>query len=372
MLKEITIENFKSIKKLKLKLGRLNILIGPNNSGKSNIIDCFRFLGEFTEFRFPEKITDQGGLNSIIFGKDDANEISIGYKTLLNKKEFAYHIKIRNIKGCIHIAQETLRFKEKDQRDKTLFVLDGEKGMMCGESGKYRDFSKVACPAIGVFLLYSPDKIVPAEFLTYLKNWRFYNFIPSHMRDFPPSEKNYITDKDGKNFAQVLNTLQGEERAIFLEIEDILKTALGNQIELLSITPTDDKRTKMIIKEKYHHSKFDSQETSDGILNFLGYLSVLLSPKPASLICFEEPENHIHPKLFGILSELIKDAAERTQIIVSTHSTSFLDYMNLEDLIIVGKKEGATTCRRERSRPALDEAIKALGLGNVWYSGHLG
>lgn len=106
---------------------------------------------------------------------------------------------------------------------------------------------------------------------------------------------------------------------------------------------------------------------------FVGPNNAGKSNDPPALACFEEPENCIHPGLLELVVDALKSASRRSQILVTTHSPDFLNFLkDPEGLMIVEKVDGKTQCREAKDTAGVKEALKTLGLGELWYSGHLG
>ncbi len=131
-------------------------------------------------------------------------------------------------------------------------------------------------------------------------------------------------------------------------------------------------QTFIRIREHGLNAWIPSWGMSDGTLRFLGYLVTLYSPEPPGLICFEELENYIHPRLLELMVDIIRNATERTQILLTTHSPYLVDLLTPGELYIVEKKEGRTQVKRAADRKKIHEALQELGLGEMWYSGSLG
>jgi predicted ATPase len=117
---------------------------------------------------------------------------------------------------------------------------------------------------------------------------------------------------------------------------------------------------------------------SDGELAFLALMSLILAPAELSpsLLCIEEPENYLHPRLLEILVELLNQRQAEAgcpQIILTTHSPLLVDKLSIDELIVAGKIEGATTFARASSKKRLRELLskKEVSLGDLWYSGAL-
>jgi len=188
------------------------------------------------------------------------------------------------------------------------------------------------------------------------------------MRRMYPARKKLILDKNGGNLAQVLLSLHNERPKIFDKIENMLEQAIPQIDELL--TPlTDDGQSYVSIKEKGFDSPFDYFQLSDGTLKLLAYITAIASEE-ANVVCFEEPENFIHPRLFELLVEVLKKSDK--QIILSTHSPYLVDWVELEDVIIVEKKENETVTSRIKDGDKLKRHLKEMGLGELLYSGEVG
>jgi predicted ATPase len=136
------------------------------------------------------------------------------------------------------------------------------------------------------------------------------------------------------------------------------------------------------MKEKYLKRPTNLWRISDGALQFLAILSLIFAPPElgAPLVCIEEPENHLHPKLIESLVELLNQrqhelGGERAaQLIVTTHYPYLIDMFSLNDLLAVLKEEGGTRCFRAKDKMGLKKVLEqgGLSLSDLWYSGALG
>ena len=87
---------------------------------------------------------------------------------------------------------------------------------------------------------------------------------------------------------------------------------------------------------------------SDGTLRYLGLLAILLDPEPPALIAIEEPELGLHPDVIPRLAELLLEASERTQLVVTTHSRLLVDALSgvPESIVVCSKENGETRMER--------------------------
>ncbi len=112
---------------------------------------------------------------------------------------------------------------------------------------------------------------------------------------------------------------------------------------------------------------------SDGVLRWLALLSILLNPSPVPLVCLEEPEIGLHPDIIPELARLLKDASTRMQLIVTTHSDRLVEAFteSPEDVVICETHDGGTTLRR-LNRADLAAWLEHYSLGELWSQGKIG
>ena len=112
---------------------------------------------------------------------------------------------------------------------------------------------------------------------------------------------------------------------------------------------------------------------SDGTLRYLCLLAILCDPEPPPLICIEEPELGLHPDILPKVADLLRAASERTQLVVTTHSDILVDAMTEtpEAVVVCSKQQGQTIM--ERLNPDdLGEWLKKYRLGQLWTKGEIG
>ena len=112
---------------------------------------------------------------------------------------------------------------------------------------------------------------------------------------------------------------------------------------------------------------------SDGTLRYLCLLAILCHPKPPPLVCIEEPELGLHPDILPGLAALLREASDRCQVIVTTHSDVIVDALTdtPESVVVCEKNEGQTTLKR-LDKDDLSEWLKLYQLGELWASGGIG
>ena len=174
--------------------------------------------------------------------------------------------------------------------------------------------------------------------------------------------------EDGKNLGLVLNSLRRSPK---------VKTRLLEALRRLYDGITD---FEVIIEGNtvqvfFHEGDIEVPATrlSDGTLRYLCLLAILCHPTPPPLVCIEEPELGLHPDVLPILGELLLEASERGQLIVTTHSEVLIDALtdHPECVVVCEKHDGQTEMRRLEANE-LTDWLKRYGLGDLWRRGEIG
>ena len=112
---------------------------------------------------------------------------------------------------------------------------------------------------------------------------------------------------------------------------------------------------------------------SDGTLRYLCLLAILCHPNPPPLVCIEEPELGLHPDVLPTLAELLKEASERCQLIVTTHSDILVDAMSdRPEAVLVAEKHESGTVLRRLEASKLKPWLEKYRLGALWTRGEIG
>jgi predicted ATPase len=379
-INRIAIKNYKSLKCLELDLKPLMVFVGPNNAGKSNIFDSLWFLSEFVKMEPGVAARQRGGFDQIVFNGKTAQTISIELEGSIMVKDkerlYWYFIQLNGDKwGNCFVQQEIFRILKEDGKIDILKYPD-EKGsaIVYDESGKQISSFGAGKDRSYLYYFRDPDHYpILGHFSHEVQNWQFFNLVPSSMRSPLPVRRELQLQSYGENLSVVLHVLQSEHPDKFREIEDILKSAVSELKELTTgLTAHETGHTYVRILEKHLAISIPAWGMSDGTLRVLGCLAALYSPASPPLICFEEPENYVHPRLLELMVDLLKCASERSQVLINTHSPYLVDFLDPGDLFIVEKVEGETQVKSAEDKKGIKEVLKTLGLGETWYSGGLG
>ena len=388
MIRKIRLEHFMSIKEASLDLGMTNVLVGPNMSGKSNLIQGLMFLTETATIGLHQALTNRGGFPEVVWKGSNANDIAFGltitipaYGEFPEEKRFEYELVINGNPldpvGYASVQHEKLWVLTQEEEKIPLIDIENAKGTFRFANGKV--VSEISGPSYAP-LGYGIPGWEGMEFKNYLLACRYYNLLPSSMKAINPAQSQKYLISNGSNFSSWLMTLQTAYPEEFRRFKKVA-TDVFPDLEEIMAPPTQFGTTFVSTKEKHLIRNVPLSRMSDGEIVFMALLSLLFAPTElgAPLHCFEEPETHLHPRLIEILMEILHqhqvEEKERqfAQIFIATHSLHLIDKCHLSDLIFVEKKNGSSNYTRPETKKGLHELIESdeLGLGDLWYSGAL-
>jgi len=358
-LKHITIEGYKSIKSLDLDLNPLNVLIGANGSGKTNFISAFKFLNQITEGNLNLHVKRSGGADSFLYyGQKTTNHLKI----TLNFGANIYDCKlIPTLNDSFIFEAEDVGFHNRNKYDNPLWrsLGSGHQETLLESNSLTIDERKIA-------------KYV----LKYLKSWKVYHFHDTS--DTAPVKRigdlndNLYLRSDAANLAAYLYRLKKTHTHHYQKICDTIQLVAPFFDDfILRPMPENENKIQLEWREKGSDYPFLAYHLSDGTLRFICLTTLLLQPDLPSTILIDEPELGLHPYAINTLASLIKSAATRTQIIISTQSVPLVNQFNLEDLLVVNRKNQATVI--ERLKPEeFTSWLEDYSVGELWEKNVIG
>lgn len=175
--------------------------------------------------------------------------------------------------------------------------------------------------------------------------------------------------ESGTNLALVLNDLEhrGLKGRLLEELHGVSPSIVGLSVKVQGGS------VQLYLREENLSQPIPATRISEGTLQFLCVLAVLLHPSAVPLVCIEEPEIGLHPDMFPRIVDLMLEASERTQLIVTTHSPALVDALSdhPECVLVCEREKGSTTLRR-LSQPDLKEWLEKYSLGDLWTRGQIG
>lgn len=358
----ISIKGFKSIASVKVDLKSINVIIGPNGSGKSNFIGVFSFLHEVREGRLNDYIRKAGGSEPLLhFGSKvtEKIQIRISFRQEVNQYELTLE---PTADDSLYPSREWAYFWDKENYPKAPY----NESIPSRENGREAGIS-------------NPSLKRTAEWVRYrLGRWRLYHVhdtsSTSPLRKTAKLNDNRFLRADGSNLPAFLYLLQKKYPNEYGLIQrTVQRVAPFFDDFQLNPDPLNEEAIRLNWKHKKSDQYFDASSLSDGTLRFIALATLFLQPEEftPTVILVDEPELGLHPYAITMLASLVKQAAQKTQVILSTQSPLLLDHFQPEDVLVADSVDGGTQFTR-LDPTKLETWLDEYSLGQLWEKNELG
>lgn len=326
LLTRIVLRDYRNIANCDVSPGPLTVLVGPNGAGKSNFVDALRFVADSLRQSVDDAFRERGGVAAVPRRRPE-DTASFGLRIEFDLTglagHFAFEIQAHG-RGGYRIRREECAISTADGASWHYGTVDGVV--------RSTNIDRPPAAVAGRFYL-SRASDVPEFQPVYnaLSGMGFYNFDPRTMRTLRRSDPEDLLARDGRNLASVLSRLADRDPAIVERIEGYLGTVVDGVegVETRRFGSEDRLEFLQRIDPEKQPLRFESVAMSDGTLCALGVLTAIFqgaaNPAGPKLIAFEEPEAALHPRAAAVLVASLQDAAERTQVLVTTHSGDLFD-----------------------------------------------
>ena len=381
VLRSLTLKNILSFgpEGQTLELEPLNVLIGPNGSGKTNLIEVLGLLRSLP-VNLPLFLSKAGGINEWLWkgqGVDPCLTISsewergterpLLHSLTLRADGFMPRVVGEEVRPCL--SAETIGLKHgkalKEVCYRYSIFEDGPhvkvpKGLKTDQS-VLAQRREPDTPEIDDL----KDRLTEIRFY---RDWTLGPHSPIRATQ-PANLPGGFLEEDASNLALILNTqsldrrvkesLLDNFRKVYQGANDIRVNIVGGYVEL-------------VVTEE-HGWSIPAVRLSDGTLRYLCLLAILCHPSPPPLVCIEEPELGLHPDLIATVAKLLIDASSRTQLIVTTHSVDLISALWEYPEAVVVCERGFNGTTMERLDPKrLKKWLERFSLGELWTMGEIG
>ena len=369
-----------------LELRPLNVLIGPNGSGKSNFIEAIDLL-KATPRDLTVPIREGGGIRDWIWrGDPQASPVHIEV-ILDNPKGSAlrYSLGLAEMGQQFELTEELIENKEAYSSEKkpyTYYELMGGNALL-NYSGESQNSGETRRPLVleQINLQQSilaqrkdpdqyPELTWLGEAFDRMRLYRESSFgRRTPLRQPQPTDlPNDFLLEDESNLGLMLNRLEREPEVKSRILETLRQLYEGVFDLYISI---ESGTVQLFAQEG--NIMVPATRLSDGTLRFLCLLSILCHPNPPPLVCIEEPELGLHPDVLPVLSDLLREASQRCQLIVTTHSDMLVDTLtDMPESVVVCEKHDGKTEMHRLDKADLTEWLNRYSLGDLWTRGDLG
>ena len=317
-LNSVHIKNFRNLRDVELPLKPLTVIVGPNASGKSNILNALYLT---------QNIIDEG-INPLYrsiqesFWSREADDFSFNLQTQVRDVDTEYELVV-NRKFSQHLYSERLVVD-----NRSVISISDCKGTVESETDnsktEYYNSDEPALKSAGSY----GNRPISRILYKFIKGWIFHDLDPDFakrsLRNFSPSEddiqKNLKLSIYGGNLAEVLWDLYRNNDQSFIDVVHSLYDVMNFRINYETIDGED----KFSLLEKGKKS-LPLEVASDGTLRLIGYLILRNESEPPSLIAFEEPERGFYPGVLNEVTNILRDISKNSQVIITTHSSELLN-----------------------------------------------
>lgn len=340
-IREIHVAGYRSIRDVRLKLGAINLLTGPNASGKSNLYKSIFLLAKAAAGGFAQVVAAEGGMPSVLWagarkGKSPTSSRTgpVRMKLAIVTDSFNYELEcgLPSLQGPAARSAFALDPEVKEERVwmqgagglKITFFERSAKGVwILDRDERLEDYSGELLPAESVLSQLREPHLYPelSVLAAQMGQWRFYH----HFRTDPDSPLRHpqvgvrtaVLGHDGADLAAALQTIieTGDAAELHRAIDQAIPGA-SLQIEY----DEKDGMFAVLLNMPGLKRPLRARELSDGTLRYLCLLAALLSPIPPALLAINEPETSLHPDLLDPLARQLVNAAKNSQLWVVTHS----------------------------------------------------
>ena len=325
-LEKLTIKGFKSIREQELELSRLNVFIGSNGSGKSNLIGSFRFLHNVINQRLADYTAKRGGADTLLYyGRRSTPRMSFDLVFGEGDEASGYQITLAGTdESGLTIEQEKALFHKRNIYDRP---YDRTVAIYAQES-QLRNEKHVTA------------RTVTAD----LDSYRVYHFHDTSdtapMKGICDVDDNRTLRAQAQNLPAFLYYQQERHHDHFSLIEDTVRQ-IAPFFGKFELQPSrlNESKIRLAWQEKNHDNYFNATSLSDGTLRFICLATLLLQPELPSLVLLDEPELGLHPAAITLLADLLLAASQRTQIMVATQSVTLVNRLTPEHVWTVNRED---------------------------------
>ena len=364
-IKSFSLSGFKTIYDLKnMEFEKVNLFIGANGSGKSNIVSFFEMISYMMTDAFGIYVAENGFASSMLYhGQKVTKDIESDIKFSSPTGESSYQFRIsHSIEDKFLFMGETISYKRKNSKKPfTKNLADGGY-----KETKLRE-------------LYHIDKTAKyiKNLLASIRVFHFHDTSKTaYIHQARPLESNSSLMSDAGNLAPFLYKMREEKYQYYNRIINYIRQ-VAPFFDNFILEPLKDS-IQLKFKEKNSDLELGSFRLSDGTIRFIALSVLLLQSKETlpKIIIIDEPELGLHPMAIDILSEMINIASRNSQIFLTTQSERLIDHFEPKNIIVIDRKQDSNNRYysdfKKLNNKELKEWTKEYRLSDIWNSNIIG
>lgn len=350
-VRRLALRNYKSIAICDVALAPLTVLVGRNGSGKSNFLDGLHFVVDALQGSLDQAIKSRGGIDAVRRrSTGHPRNFAIALDFAISSDETASYAFEITARPNGSFAVKTERLSVHDRFGRRIAFYQREEGQII--QAALTASGTPIMPPVLEDRLYLVNAAGLPEFrpaFDALLSMGFYNLNPESMKEIQGPDAGELLHSDGANIASVVSRLSVQEPERLERIREYLATIVPGieDVNRVSLGPKETLMFQQTVDGARNPWRFYASSMSDGTLRTLGALvattQISGERNLVRLVGIEEPETALHPAAAGALMDALREAATRTQVIITTHSADLLDQLNEDDaLLLVSSRNGTS------------------------------
>jgi predicted ATPase len=377
---QLQVGGYRRLRRMELQLAPLNVLIGANGVGKSSILEIVDLLAASADGSLENSISEAGGISSLLTldGRTDSLRLSlqmpsedaqpIKYEVRISRAGFGYGIRREELTQ----QQDPTRpnpFKFITSEGAQIRYYDPEQKNLVRPNWEYKATETALSQVPKMYQ--TPEKfrqlLASSSALYHTLDVSF----RAPVRLPQPLQPATTPGSNGEDLLPCLYTMRETDRDRYEAVEDALRVAFPT-FERLDLPPAAAGRLTLAWKDKNFTHPIYPHQLSEGTLRFLWLATLLQSPGLPVVTLIDEPEVSLHPEMLRLLAELMREASDRAQLIVATHSDRFVRFLQPEELVVCDLAEDGGLRVQRASELDLEAWLADYALDELWSMGRLG
>lgn len=377
----IRAKNFRSFRSIDVALSPLTVLVGPNGSGKTNLLKILQFMSDLAHFDVDGALSKWGGFSHVQRQTEQTGAVELELEGSVT--EFAsetapdsYRLRLNRVKAGISRI-ETLEFKRVQGRGRR-FRVDGTQVTIDPDDGQVQQRLRSGqTSGLGTLARLSDADVGPgpAAYVDFLSSIRVVEPDVASAR-VPSRLVPGALAPDAHNLAAALMNLKAQDSDAFEALSDDLSRCLPG-LERIELVPLGGASSSVVVQlvEKGVSTPIELAEASFGTVRLLALLTALHEPKPPRFTAIEEVDHGLHPYALDVLLDRMRAASARTQILAATHSPTLVNKLRSHEIVVCDRDaESGESLIPARSAEQIQAAMEVsdFGAGELWFAGAIG
>ena len=376
-INRIKIDGFRRLQSVDIPVRPFMTLLGANGVGKTSLLDAFGILSASASGELNKMLSQFGGITSILT-RDRCESLNflvdmevpghepLEYKLQLTSSGTGYVISDEELSQKRSGYSQS--FKHIDSAYAAIRYYEIDEGRLVQPDWQHNQSETSLSQVPKMFR--QPEEL--RRMLATATHYHALDVGPRSRVKMPqPMKPATLPGPDGEDLIPYLYYLRESDRNRYDAITDTLRAAFPG-FETLGFPPVAAGMIAMTWKDQHFEKPLYMNELSEGTLRFLWLVSLLYSPSLSTITMIDEPEVSLHPELLSLLAETMREAAQRTQLIVATHSDRFIRFLRPEEIVVMDMDDNGCSTATWADSMDLEMWLEEYTLDEIWQMGRMG